>query len=110
MTAPTVSLGLVARWTTRSRSTSGHRCEECATVLDDITCPECGQLAGRPVGMLAIVVDTAAGRQLVVAQRSTAGHWTAIRRGPATPEAIRALTRSGATGPATRIDLAGGLW
>jgi hypothetical protein len=102
--------GVVARWTTRRRPTPGTVCEECATVLDDIQCGRCGQLAGPPVGMLATVVHTPAGARLVIAERSDQG-WVPVRALPATSDAVRALARPGATGPdLDRIPGAGGLW
>jgi hypothetical protein len=109
MTA-TPTPGVVARWTTRRRPVVGAVCEECATALVDIACEGCGQLAGRPVGMLASVIDTPAGPQLVIAERTAAGDWTPVRRGPATSEAVRVLARPGATGPQARNQAAGGLW
>jgi hypothetical protein len=101
--------GVVARWTARRRPGPGAVCEECATPLVDIACECCGQLVGRAVGMLATVVDTPAGPQLVIAERSPAGGWTPLRRFPATREALRALARPGATGPQTHTETVGGL-
>jgi hypothetical protein len=97
---------VVARWTTRSRPGAGAVCDECATVLDDIECGTCGQLAGRPVGMLATVVDTAAGPRLVIAKRTDAG-WSPVRAVPATEDNVRALARPGATGPVPAAPIGG---
>lgn len=109
MTA-TPTPGVVARWTTRRRPAAGAVCEECSTALVDITCAGCGQIACHPVGMLATVIETPAGPQLVIAERTAAGDWTPVRRGPATSEAVRALARPGATGPQARARAAGGPW
>jgi hypothetical protein len=105
MTAATP--GIVARWTTHTRPAAGVVCDECATVLDDVACGTCGQLAGTPVGMLATLIDTPAGRQLVIARR-TAGGWASVRTAAATPENLRALARPDATGPVPAA--IGGLW
>jgi hypothetical protein len=105
---PTPIPGVVARWTARRRPAPGAVCTECATVLDDVRCAGCGQLAGRPVGMLATVVATEAGPGLVIAERTGTG-WTPVRRLPATTATVRALARPGATGPAP-TPATGGLW
>ena len=107
MNAPTPGR-VLARWTARPRPEAGSVCDECATVLDDIQCGTCGQLAGRPVGMLATVVDTPAGTRLVIAQRTEDG-WTPVRTVPATEDNVRALARPGATGPSP-VASSGGLW
>jgi hypothetical protein len=107
MTRPTVTPGVVARWTTRRHPAPGAVCDECGTALHEIRCDGCGQLAGAPVGMLATVVDTPTGARIVIAQR-TAGGWVPVRSLPATPENVRALARPGATGPA--LIAVGGLW
>jgi hypothetical protein len=108
--APTPTPGVVARWTTRRRPGAGAVCEECSTVLTDLECDECGQLAGPLVGMLATVVHTTAGARLVIAERTDNG-WAPVRTLPATSDAVRALARPGATGPdLDRIPGAGGLW
>jgi hypothetical protein len=111
MTQLTVRPGVVARWTARRRPSPGAVCDECGTVLDALVCGGCGQLAGGPVGMLATVVDTPAGPQLVVAERAGAGGgWIPVRRLPATSDAVRALARPGATGPRPAPSALGGLW
>jgi hypothetical protein len=103
--------GVVARWTSRHRPPAGSACDECGTTLTDTTCNRCGQLAGRLVGMLATVVDTPAGPQLVIAERTVRGDWTPIRTFAATREAVRAISRPGATGPSQPATPAiGGLW
>jgi hypothetical protein len=79
-------------------------------VLVDVACDECGQLANRPVGMLATVVDTPLGYELVIAERTEAGGWRPVRRLPATPAAVRALARPGASGPQATVATVGGLW
>jgi hypothetical protein len=107
MTHPTVTPGVVARWTTRPRPTAGAICDECGTALHDGRCANCGQLAGQPVGMIATLVDTPAGARIVVAERS-AGGWAPVRTITATEDNLRALARSGATGPAPAA--VGGLW
>jgi hypothetical protein len=102
-TAPTV----VARWTTRPRPAPNATCDECGVILNGPQCANCGQLAGRPVGMIATLVDTPAGSRIVVARR-VAGGWTPVNSVPATEDTLRALSRPGATGPAPAA--AGGLW
>jgi hypothetical protein len=99
MTASTVPVGVVARWTTRPRPAPGASCEECGVALDAARCSGCGQLAGRPVGMLATLVDSPAGARIIVAQR-VAGGWAPISTVPATEDNVRALSRPTATGPA----------
>jgi hypothetical protein len=107
MTRPTVTPGVVARWTTRARPAHNAICDECLAVLDEDRCANCGQLAGRLVGMIATLVDTPACSRIVVAQRS-AGGWVPVKAIPATADNLRALSRSGATGPA--LTTVGGLW
>ena len=108
MNAPTP--GVVARWTTRRRPAVGSVCGECATVLVDVTCPECGQLAGGLVAMLATVVDTPAAARLVIAEHTAEG-WVPVRTVPATPGNVAALARPGATGPTPAATApVGGLW
>jgi hypothetical protein len=107
MTAPTP--GIVARWTTR-RQQAGAPCSECGTVVEDVTCPGCGQLAGDLVAMLATVVDTAAGARLVIAEHSAAG-WVPVRTVPATAANVAAVSRPGATGPSPQASApVAGLW
>jgi hypothetical protein len=106
MTAP-VTPAVVARWTTRPSPAPGAICDECAAALHNTRCDGCGQLAERPVGMLATLVDTPAGAHIVVAQR-IAGGWAPVNALPATSENLRALSRPGATGPAPAV--VGGLW
>ncbi len=109
MTRP-VTPGIVARWTTRRRPAPGTACDECGTVPDDLRCDGCGQLAGHPVAMLATILDTPAGPQLVIAERTGAGGgWIPVRRLPATPDTVRALARPGATGPQPAPTALGGL-
>jgi hypothetical protein len=108
MSAPTP--GVVARWTTRRRPASGQCCDECGETLVDLACGRCGQLAGGLVGMLATVIDTPVGPQLVIARRTGYGDWTPIERMPATAEAFRAIARPGATGPPRVTPAPGGLW
>jgi hypothetical protein len=111
MTTPAPTPGVIARWTTRRPPRTGDRCDECGTPVTNTACAECGQLAGRAVGMLATVVETPAGRQLVIAQRTGHGDWTPVQTMPATIEAVRAVGRPGATGPFTSQLRSGGrLW
>jgi hypothetical protein len=110
MTAPEPDPGVIARWTTRRPPAAGTPCDECASPLVDISCDGCGQLAGVPVGMLATVVETVHGPELVIAERSVTGDWTPLRRMPATPAAVRALARPGATGPQPAASTTGRLW
>ena len=102
--------GVVARWTVRRRPAAGAVREECSTVLVDVACDQCGELARHPVGMIAVVVQTPAGPQLVIAERTAAGDWAPTRRGPATVDTVRALRRPGATGPGPVPAADGGLW
>jgi hypothetical protein len=102
--------GLVARWTTRRPPAAGSLCDECATVLVDVACQRCGQLAGEAVGMLATVVDAGGELRIVIAQRTGKGDWTPIRTMSATAEAVRSLVRPDATGPTARATSSGGLW
>ena len=60
--------------------------------------------------MLATVVDTPGGPQLVIAQRTGNGHWIPVQTVPATAEAVRAVGRPGATGPQADHVAVGGLW
>jgi hypothetical protein len=108
MTAPTLTSGVVARWTTR-RPAAGQRCDECGEVLVEVACDGCGQLAGETVGMLATVVDSPAGVRLVVAEHAPEG-WTPVRSLPATRANVAALSRPGAAGPAPVASTHGGLW
>ena len=88
---------VVARWTTRPAATTAVECDECGEVLEPCTaqCPQCRQAAPiPPTGMLAVVVETTRGeKRLVVAERTAAGGWAAIRTMPATPTAVRAVAR-----------------
>jgi hypothetical protein len=105
VTVDNVMPGVVARWTSPQDIT----CDECAMAVA-VACAECGQrFADRPVGMLASVVDTPAGPQLVIARRDESGNWTPIRRVPATTSNVRALARPGATGPGHPLSETGGL-
>ena len=108
MSAPTP--GVVARWATRRPPRAGDRCDECGTPVTDTACVECGQLAGHAVGMLATVVETPTGPQLVIAQRTGHGDWTPVQTMPATTQALRAIARPGATGPQRDHVATGGLW
>jgi hypothetical protein len=107
VSAPTI--GVVARWTSRRRPAAGTICDECHGLLVDMECECCGQLAGEIVGMLAAVVDTAAGARLVIAEHTPDG-WAAVQSLPATPANVAALSRPGATGPAPAASMLGGLW
>jgi hypothetical protein len=60
--------------------------------------------------MIASVVDTPTGPQLVIARRTDVGGWAPVRSAPATVENVRALARPGATGPQHRAESTGGLW
>jgi len=102
--------GVVARWTARRQPPRGAACDECGATLADVTCERCGQLAGRLVGMLAVVVHLGPGPELVVAERTDAGGWAVVRRITATPENVKALARPGATGPAAAVGSPRGLW
>jgi hypothetical protein len=107
VSAPTT--GVIARWTTRRRPSAGSICDECRELLVDMECECCGQLAGAIVGMLATVVDTAAGARLVIAEHGPDG-WAAVQSLPATPANVAALCRPGATGPTPAASMLGGLW
>ena len=108
MTAPTT--GVVARWTARRHPAPGTTCDECREPLVDTECQCCGQLAGDIVGMLAAVVDTAAGTRLVIAEHTAEG-WAPIQSLPGTPANVAALSRRGATGPIpVVVSTVGGLW
>jgi len=77
----TAHTGIVARWSAPDQ------------------CPQCRKLApAHPTGMLAVVIDTARGRRLVIAERTPAGRWAPTRHLPATSEAVRMLHRQDATG------------
>jgi len=102
--------GVVARWITRLPPRAGDRCDECGSALIGTACDRCGQLAGQAVGMLATVIDTPTGPQLVIARRTGHGDWTPIRTMRATAEALRAVRRPGATGPQVDQIAGGGLW
>jgi RNA polymerase subunit RPABC4/transcription elongation factor Spt4 len=98
MTAPT---GVVARWSSRRTSDRPQTCEECGEAVPAATvqCPQCRQFTpAHPTGMLAVVIDTASGRRLVIAERTPAGGWAPTRDLPATSEAVRVLRRQDATG------------
>jgi hypothetical protein len=102
--------GVVARWTARRRPAAGQCCDECGAALTDVACDGCGQLAGLAVGMLATVVESDGGLRLVIAQRTGRGDWTPVRTMAASAEAVRAIARSGGTGPEQSPVAAGGLW
>jgi hypothetical protein len=102
--------GIVARWTARRPPRAGDRCDECGTPVTEIACSGCGQLIGQAVGMLATVVEAAGELRLVVAQRTGRGDWIPIQTIAATAEAVRAIARSGSTGPLPGSVAAGGLW
>jgi hypothetical protein len=102
MTArPDPTPGVVARWAHRT-ATQPTLCGECGEPLDvgATQCPQCRQAAATTAtGMLAVVVETAAGeRRLVVAERTPTGGWAPTRRLPATSHAVRALARQATTG------------
>ena len=73
--------GVVARWTARRPPRPGDHCDECGTPVADVACPNCGQLGGQAVGMLATVIEAAGELRLVIAQRTGKGDWTPSRRG-----------------------------
>jgi hypothetical protein len=102
--------GVVARLTARRRPAAGQCCDECGAALTDVACTQCGQLAGLVIGMLAIVVESDGELRLVIAQRTGRGDWTPVQTMAATAEAVRAIARSGATGPVQSSVAAGGLW
>jgi hypothetical protein len=104
MNPPTPTPGVVARWTTRRRPAAGTPCDECGTPLTGPACEGCGQLAGQTVGMLATVIESDGELRLVIAQRTGRGDWTPIQTIAATPRALGAITRPGATGPAPAAD------
>jgi hypothetical protein len=91
--------GVVARWTARCRPPTGGRCDECGTAVTGIACDECGQSAVYAVGMLATVVDTPAGPQLVIAERTSLGGWTPLQVMAPTTDAIEAVKRAEARAP-----------
>jgi RNA polymerase subunit RPABC4/transcription elongation factor Spt4 len=96
----TTLTGVVARWTSRRTSERPRSCEECGEVVPAATaqCPQCRQVApAHPTGMLAVVIDTANGQRLVIAERTPAGGWAPTRDVPATSEAVRVLRRQDAT-------------
>ena len=95
MSAPSPTPGVVARWTTRRPPRAGDHCDECGTPVTDAACAECGQLAGHAVGMLATVVATPGGLQLVIARRTGNGDWTPVQTMPATADAVRAARPAG---------------
>jgi len=102
--------GLVARWTSRRYPAAGSICDECRELVVDMECRCCGQLAGELVGMLAVVVDTAAGARLVIAEHAADG-WVPIQSVPATRANVTALSRPGATGPALAgVSTVGRMW
>ena len=106
MSAPTAP-AVVARWTRRPNPAPDATCDECGAALHEPRCANCGQLAGRLVGMIATHVDTPTGGRIVVAQR-VAGGWAPVNSVPATEDNLRALARPGATGPAPAA--VGALW
>ncbi len=108
MTRATMTLGVVARWTTSPRPAPGAICDECGAALHDTACGRCGQLGGRPIGMLATVIDSPAGVRLVIAERTPEG-WVPVRTVPATATNVAALSRQGATDPAKATSTSGGL-
>ena len=110
MTGTTLTPGVVARWTVRRPPAAGTRCTECSTPLTGVACGACGQLAGETVGMIATVVASSGRYELVIAERSPDGDWLPVRRQPATPEVVRALSRPCATGPQVGDSAVGGLW
>jgi hypothetical protein len=112
-TTTTNAATVVARWTHRA-AREDTPCAECGEHLDAGTthCPNCRQAAAPvAIGMLAAVVETAAGdRRLVIAERTPDGGWAPTRHVPATDRALRALARPEATGPQIEGTDAGGLW
>ena len=112
-TTTTNAATVVARWTHRA-AREDTTCGECGQHLDAGTthCSNCRQAAvPEATGMLAIVVETAAGdRRLVIAERTPDGGWAPTRHVPATDRALRALARPEATGPQLEGTDAGGLW
>jgi len=82
---------VVARWTS-PRRTRPQPCDECAESTAGPMCAGCGQLVGGLVGMLAILVDTPAGRQLVISQRVGSG-WVPLRAMPASVETVAMVRR-----------------
>lgn len=94
MSAATTTV--VARWCHRA-ATADTTCGECGEALDAGTtaCPTCRQAASpTATGMLAVVVETAAGdRRLVIAERAPDGRWAPTRHVPATDRAVRAVAR-----------------
>jgi hypothetical protein len=95
---PTASTAarVVARWAARRPTTAPVGCDECGEALEPGTtqCPQCRQAA--PVtatGMLAVLVSTADGERLVIAERTPSGGWAATRSVPATPAAVGAVAR-----------------
>lgn len=92
---------VVARWTSRPATNASTVCDGCGETLDPGTtqCPQCRQAAVvAPTGMLAVLVETAAGdRRLVIAERTPTGGWAPARHLPATPTVVRALARQDQT-------------
>jgi hypothetical protein len=87
---------VVARWAARRPTTAPGGCEECGETLEPGTtqCPQCRQAAPVPAtGMLAVLVSTADGERLVIAERTPTGGWAATRSVPATPAAVVAVAR-----------------
>ena len=100
--------GVVARWAGTTHAGRAVICGECGEPVPAGTaCPGCYQLAAGRVGMLAALVDTAAGARLVVAERDPQGGWVPIRAVAATGEAVRMIRRQ-ALAPAAGAG--GGLW
>jgi RNA polymerase subunit RPABC4/transcription elongation factor Spt4 len=97
----TASTGIVARWSARRTSDRPQTCDECGEIVPAAVdqCPQCRQLApAHPTGMLAVLIDTANGRRLVIAERTPNRGWAPTRDLPATSEAVRMLRRHDATG------------
>lgn len=100
MIPTTPNATVVARWAHRTVTTD-TTCGECGEALDAGTtqCPNCRQaVATEATGMLAVVVETAAGDcRLVIAERTPDGRWAATRHAPATDQAVRAVARQNTT-------------
>jgi hypothetical protein len=70
--------GLVARWVGGRPGTG--LCPACGEDLDGNQCPSCGHVVtAQRRAQIATVVDTPAGRRLVVAERTRGGGWVPTR-------------------------------
>jgi len=93
-------LGVVARWAAHAPAGPDVRCAECGARVEPtaVYCDGCGQVPSQaPRGRMAVVIDTTAGRRLVIAERTPDGGWTAARTQEPTGETVRMLRRQDIT-------------